>query len=47
MDVMCKEYEALFGWIDVERLIKLMFMCEEGEALFNQIDVETCRCHGN
>ena len=37
---MCKEDEALFGWIDVERPIKWMLMCEESEVLFSWIDVE-------
>ena len=37
---MCKEDEALFDQIDVERPIKQMLMCKEDEALFDWIDVE-------
>ena len=37
---MCKENEALFGWIDVERLIKRTRTCKEDEALLGWIDVE-------
>ena len=37
---MCKENEALFGWIDVETPIKWMLMSEDGETLLGWINVE-------